>query len=465
MTESLDDNTRSISRALMMAAPETARMREAIAAGARHDADIAGDVAAAAQEISRLREAGQSVQQALAQTDAFGDKHTPEARALMQFMADNARRPRRIAQLIQAYWQALDAAGDPHQQGMFGGQAAPTKQALLQAAMRQVQDAPAQGAAQEREAQERVRAAWNALPPEGRHQLALAAGVQGVVARNAARHADWSGLPAAMQQRLAQAVGAASAAPGRDNAGHETAHESTHESGVPRGLAARETADSRQLEGIINRNLERSGQEAAFKALAVGADQLPDALRGALAAFERATGARAVVFRNLTPHVADFNGVTVRDGTLFINETSQSPVTGVAAHEWLHNLRRTHPGLYHELAAEVARQGDAQGFARQWGYAPGEAQEELTAAAVGDAMTDPQFLARLAEQDGSLFARVAKSFLAFLDTLTARWRSQGSNAYLRDVQAFRDKLAAVLQAYEQQAGQAGGAGQAGLPQA
>ena len=683
MTESLDDNTRSISRALMMAAPETARMREAIAAGARHDADIAGDVAAAAQEISRLREAGQSVQQALAQTDAFGDKHTPEARALMQFMADNARRPRRIAQLIQAYWQALDAAGDPHQQGMFGGQAAPTKQALLQAAMRQVQDAPAQSAAQEREAQDRAQAAWNALPPEGRHQLALAAGVQGVVARNAARHADWSGLPAAMQQRLAQAVqaapetaqaalasrranaltdderaavlqgppvaslsgdeapragmqsvrqwatrlfaaqgglaqnpeigpvvmdarsvrdsmahgkanpfkyaafaavkdvleqgvlvassthgrdgeshfisapvqiagkddvvtvlvrrdpneqrmylhsvatkeyllnrrvsgtdtasdversgssgsgdaasvapagvtgklsghhvaqrlhelltrrvGAASAAPGRDNAGHETthqsAHESTHESGVPRGLAARETADSRQLEGIINRNLERGGQAAAFKALAVGADQLPDALRGALAAFERATGARAVVFRNLTPHVADFNGVTVRDGTLFINETSQSPITGVAAHEWLHNLRRTHPALYHELAAEVARQGDAQGFARQWGYAPGEAQEELTAAAVGDAMTDPQFLARLAEQDGSLFARVAKSFLAFLDTLTARWRSQGSNAYLRDVQAFRDKLAAVLQAYEQQAGQAGKRGQAGLPQA
>ena len=682
MTESLDDNTRSISRALMMAAPETARMREAIAAGARHDADIAGDVAAAAQEISRLREAGQSVQQALAQTDAFGDKHTPEARALMQFMAGNARRPRRIAQLIQAYWQALDAAGDPHQQGMFGGQAAPTKQALLQAAMRQVQDAPAQGAApesapQEREAQDRAQAAWNALPPEGRHQLALAAGVQGVVARNAARHADWIGLPAAMQQRLAQAVqaapeaaqaalssrrakaltdderaavlqgppvasltgdeapkgypllrawairlfkaqggyaqnpelgrvtldersvrdsmahrmnpfkaaafaavkdviergvvvasaehdglqsfyvsapvqiagkddivtalvrrglkdqrmylhsvatkesllklinseaasaglalrdhglsrsggvssvapagapgklpghhvaqrlhelltrrvGAASAAPGRDNAGHETAHKSVHESGVPRGLAASETADSRQIEGIINRNLERSGQEAAFKALAVGTDQLPDALRGALAAFERATGARAVVFRNLTPHVADFNGVTVRDGTLFINETSQSPVTGVAAHEWLHNLRRTHPALYHELAAEVARQGDAQGFARQWGYAPGEAQEELTAAAVGDAMTDPQFLARLAEQDGSLFARVAKSFLAFLDTLTARWRSQGSNAYLRDVQAFRDKLAAVLQAYEQQAGQAGGVGQAGLPQA
>lgn len=1035
MTESLDDNTRSISRALMMAAPETARMREAIAAGARHDADIAGDVAAAAQEISRLREAGQSVQQALAQTDAFGDKHTPEARALMQFMADNARRPRRIAQLIQAYWQALDAAGDPHQQGMFGGQAAPTKQALLQAAMRQVQDAPAQGAApesapQEREAQDRAQAAWNALPPEGRHQLALAAGVQGVVARNAARHADWSGLPAAMQQRLAQAVkadvtqqkegaqletgkpavaptpgtyarnasavsapsvapaGAAdglqsrdaghdgreglhqkatpgaqqqfeqtaaeyggraayekaraagrtkldwrqwvqvrtpafkawfgdwqaarakkalqamppvevprdgvlekgvmavarqraremyrqlgtaetadgrvvrfpmsgfketaqhaadrrvllviprlpvlleqahhlwtepsskankpnvlafhhygvkasfggrqafvrlvlredndghvyydndatsiealdaekapaderqpdrkpnpgegaeglsgnrlaqwwqsvkpenvskvidpqtgeplvvyhgsrwagftqfgmgsvgatagtgafftesarvastfsgtneaarlppasqaqndgyinerrwhrgnyavflnirapaiydfqgrewdkypaqvpwhssdagslpwhvvdeyanrlalfatqeeaekfahergdavalhndeivestdslarharrhgnadgalfqnvvdggrgpdgnapgtvwvafrgdqiksatdntgafdaahddirfsreqaateslpgrrvsgadaeaasghsgssgpadaasvapAAAPGLDNAGHESTHESAHksahksahESGVPRGLAARETADSRQLEGIINRDLERSGQEAAFKALAVGADQLPDALRGALAAFERATGARVVVFRNLTPHAAGFNGVTVRDGTLFINETSQSPITGVAAHEWLHNLRRTHPALYHELAAEVARQGDAQGFARQWGYAPGEAQEELTAAAVGDAMTDPQFLARLAEKDGSLFARVAKSFLAFLDTLTARWRSQGSNAYLRDVQAFRDKLAAVLQAYEQ-AQQAAGA--------
>ena len=492
MTESLDDNTRSISRALMMAAPETARMREAIAAGARHDADIAGDVAAAAQEISRLREAGQSVQQALAQTDAFGDKHTPEARALMQFMAGNARRPRRIAQLIQAYWQALDAAGDPHQQGMFGGQAAPTKQALLQAAMRQVQDAPAQGAAQERaapereaqesasqeretqerEAQDRAQAAWNALPPEGRHQLALAAGVQGVVARNAARHADWSGLPAAMQQRLAQAVGAASAAPGRDNAGHETAHESTHESGVPRGLAARETADSRRLEQRINDWRRRSAMPAGMRFGHIPSQALPDALRHALDGFADATGTRVVLVRNFTPEIDDFNGVNFGDGVIYINETSQYPLTLTAAHEWLHNLRKTHPALYGQLAAEVQRQGRLPEYQQRlkrdgeprWEQAD-VVQEELTAAAVGDAMTDPQFLARLAEKDGSLFARVAKSFLAFLDTLTARWRSQGSNAYLRDVQAFRDKLAAVLQAYEQQAGQAGGVGQAGLPQA
>ena len=477
MTESLDDNTRSISRALMMAAPETARMREAIAAGARHDADIAGDVAAAAQEISRLREAGQSVQQALAQTDAFGDKHTPEARALMQFMADNARRPRRIAQLIQAYWQALDAAGDPHQQGMFGGQAAPTKQALLQAAMRQVQDAPAQGAAQEREAQEReaqdrAQAAWNALPPEGRHQLALAAGVQGVVARNAARHADWSGLPAAMQQRLAQAVGAASAAPGRDNAGHETAHESTHESGVPRGLAARETADSRRLEQRINDWRRRSAMPAGMRFGHIPSQALPDALRHALDGFADATGTRVVLVRNFTPEIDDFNGVNFGDGVIYINETSQYPITLTAAHEWLHNLRKTHPALYGQLAAEVQRQGRLPEYQQRlkrdgeprWEQAD-VVQEELTAAAVGDAMTDPQFLARLAEKDGGLFARVAKSFLAFLDTLTARWRSQGSNAYLRDVQAFRDKLAAVLQAYEQQAGQAGKMGQAGLPQA
>ena len=495
MTESLDDNTRSISRALMMAAPETARMREAIAAGARHDADIAGDVAAAAQEISRLREAGQSVQQALAQTDAFGDKHTPEARALMQFMADNARRPRRIAQLIQAYWQALDAAGDPHQQGMFGGQAAPTKQALLQAAMRQVQDAPAQGAAQEsaaperevqesatqeREAQDRAQAAWNALPPEGRHQLALAAGVQGVVARNAARHADWSGLPAAMQQRLAQAVGAVSAASGRDNAGHETAHESTHksahqsahESGVPRGLAARETADSRRLEQRINGWRQRNAMPAGMRFGHIPSQALPDALRHALDGFADATGTRVVLVRNFTPEIDDFNGVNFGDGVIYINETSQYPLTLTAAHEWLHNLRKTHPALYGQLAAEVQRQGRLPEYQQRlkrdgeprWEQAD-VVQEELTAAAVGDAMTDPQFLARLAEQDGSLFARVAKSFLAFLDTLTARWRSQGSNAYLRDVQAFRDKLAAVLQAYEQQAGQAGKRGQAGLPPA
>ena len=70
--------------------------------------------------------------------------------------------------------------------------------------------------------------------------------------------------------------------------------------------------------------------------------------------------------------------------------------------------------------------------------------EELTAAAVSDALTDPVFLQKTGERDQSAFRRIAKAFLEFLKTLTTSWKDQGSNAYLQDVEAFRDKLVQVL---------------------
>lgn len=85
-------------------------------------------------------------------------------------------------------------------------------------------------------------------------------------------------------------------------------------SGIPSGLQAERSEDTDRLEQIIDRQLKRSKKQAGFKALAIGQDQLPDALRSALATIERATGTRVVVFRNLTPEIADFNGATVRDG-------------------------------------------------------------------------------------------------------------------------------------------------------
>lgn len=165
MTESLDDNTRNFSRALMMAAPEVAKMRQAMQAGARHEADITSDLVAAVEELSRLRDDGLSVQQALSQAGIFGDKYSPETRELMQYLAENARRPRRIADLIKAYWQALDAVGDPRQVGMFGANVAPAKGQLLQAAKRAVQTQYPQGSDHEQHARTAERGQPGASQP------------------------------------------------------------------------------------------------------------------------------------------------------------------------------------------------------------------------------------------------------------------------------------------------------------
>ena len=217
-------------------------------------------------------------------------------------------------------------------------------------------------------------------------------------------------------------------------------------SGIPAGLPATSDPDSQYLERQINNWLQTSG----WRADRISAVSLPIELRTALDRFTDTTGTRVVLFRNLTPEIEDFNGVNFRDGRVFINETSQHPATLTAAHEWVHNLKRTNPELYQLLEDEVRDQGRIPEWHQRNTQEEGQdrgidhAVEELTAAAVSDAMTDPAFLEQLAQRNQSVFRRVARAFLDFLDSLTAGWRDQGSNAYLRDVQAFRDKLADVL---------------------
>jgi hypothetical protein len=140
ITESMDDNLRNVSRALMLAAPRVAQMRQAVQAGNRFDADITPDLMAAVEELSRVKTAGGSVQDTLAQTDLMGEQRTPEARQMLSFLNSNLRRPRRMADFINAYMDALDAAGDPKQDSMFGDVQAPTKQDLLNAATKATQD-------------------------------------------------------------------------------------------------------------------------------------------------------------------------------------------------------------------------------------------------------------------------------------------------------------------------------------
>jgi len=141
MVESMDDSMRNLSKALMIAAPRVARAREAIGAGALFDADITPHLVEAAQELGRLKDAGTSVQDALAQVGLMGDTYSPETREMLQFLSDNARRPRRMAEFVGAYFDALEAAGDPRQGGMFGEPEAPAKTDLMTAARRETEGA------------------------------------------------------------------------------------------------------------------------------------------------------------------------------------------------------------------------------------------------------------------------------------------------------------------------------------
>lgn len=221
-------------------------------------------------------------------------------------------------------------------------------------------------------------------------------------------------------------------------------------SGIPAGLRAEQTDESRRLAKRFNGWLERLGRGAEqVRFREVTASSLPDALNRALRAIEKATGTRIVVVRNLTPDVEKFNGLTFRDGTIYVDESSDRPATLVAVHEWVHQLQRDAPELYRRLEKEVMRQGDLPAWAERMRAEGNRADEsgvaeELTADAVADALTDPVFLRGLASRDVGLFRQVADSILRFLDSMLAKVTTRGTNAYLSDVQEFRDVLSGVL---------------------
>lgn len=137
MTESLDDNMRNVSKALMQVAPQVAKIRASIHEGHLHDADITPDLLGAVEELSRIKDKGKTVKEYLAQAGMFGDKLTPEGNEMLQFLDENIRRPRQMAEFILRYTEALEAMGNPGQADIFGDNTAPTKGELLTAAKRE----------------------------------------------------------------------------------------------------------------------------------------------------------------------------------------------------------------------------------------------------------------------------------------------------------------------------------------
>lgn len=134
MVESLDDNMRNVTKALMIAAPRVAQARSAVQAGRLFDADVTPHLVAAVEEIGNLKDSGTSLADALSQMDIEGDRLSPETREFMQFLSDNVRRPRRIADFITNYFDALDSMGDPAQGSLMGEVTPPTTGELMAAA-------------------------------------------------------------------------------------------------------------------------------------------------------------------------------------------------------------------------------------------------------------------------------------------------------------------------------------------
>ncbi|MGH8118416.1 MAG: zeta toxin family protein, partial [Rhodanobacteraceae bacterium] len=244
-------------------------------------------------------------------------------------------------------------------------------------------------------------------------------------------------------------------------------NEADQGSGVPEGLPTRATAAALTLERKFNGWLRSQGETRPAVFREIRRDALPDAMGRALAATENALGVKIHVVKNLTPEIERWNGLTFRDGHLYVDATAQAPVTTVAAHEFTHQLRASAPDLYARLEAEVRRQGRLPEWLAERQRRAGREKvdtdlsvEELTADAVGDAMADPAFLDRMAKRNPGAFRELAQRFIDFINRILGRAKDLGSNKYLTDVARFRDELADVLDRYAR--GERGEAGKDGV---
>lgn len=211
------------------------------------------------------------------------------------------------------------------------------------------------------------------------------------------------------------------------------------------------SADEKATQDLSERLTDIAGGQVRLTL----ADAVPDATRRALDEFDRAFGGKTVVVHNETPDVIDFQGVTQRGNERFVADNAAAPMTTVAAHEMIHQLRATDGDLYDELAEYVTANADTAGYRAMLEKGNpvkvGEkaAHEELVADLVGDSMADPEFLDRMAQRNPALFAKVAAYLKDALASIMAKLRNLGSAKYIgrEELEAFRQKLEDVLERY------------------
>uniref|UniRef100_UPI00058E26B2 LPD3 domain-containing protein n=1 Tax=Lamprocystis purpurea TaxID=61598 RepID=UPI00058E26B2 len=122
MVESADPGQRNVLAALVKLAPTVAQARDDAQAGRLHDLDVAADIVAATATLAKVRadKTFGSVDEYLRQGGLFGDAISPEASLILRHFDSNLRSAKAISAFLLDYYEAVRAAGDPHQGSLFG---------------------------------------------------------------------------------------------------------------------------------------------------------------------------------------------------------------------------------------------------------------------------------------------------------------------------------------------------------
>ncbi len=138
LAESPDDLTRNVTGALTITAPRAASINQRIGKGELHDLSLGQNIADAAQILQGLRESGQPVDKYLAQQKLFTQDDPLTADLLKFFDAFKLSRVK-IAEVLNRYYDLVEALGSPKQKGLLGPTEIPKPQDALQTAIERME--------------------------------------------------------------------------------------------------------------------------------------------------------------------------------------------------------------------------------------------------------------------------------------------------------------------------------------
>lgn len=119
ISESLDDQGKRISAALVRNAGALVALADDVKAGARVENTLASDLAMAANKYSDIKASGSTVAEYMVQGRLVDDGMTPGALEALQVFGDNARSGKAVSEYIQSKIKEIEDQGNPSQNTLF----------------------------------------------------------------------------------------------------------------------------------------------------------------------------------------------------------------------------------------------------------------------------------------------------------------------------------------------------------
>lgn len=137
IAESLNDNSKNVTGALVALAPRFADVVQAVAKGDLYESlDISKDLPPAVKVFSRLQNENIKIEDYLAQQQLFSRELTPEQEELLKIFYGFSRSQKRLREFLNNYLDAMERHGSPKQIGILAGKTISKLQEIRDAAQK-----------------------------------------------------------------------------------------------------------------------------------------------------------------------------------------------------------------------------------------------------------------------------------------------------------------------------------------